>query len=134
MNNHGSHRRRGTDREQVSVGAMYRTDVRIESRCRWCHALIEVATRAQGQALERVAPREAAVFARISYRSCAATSLCTEIAFFCGEAHLSALRSSQSPGGPTFSLSIEEALQVGRAIFGPVLASPALEVHPEITP
>jgi len=56
MNNQGSHRRRGTDGEQVSVGAMYRTDVRIESRCRWCHALIEVATRAQGQALERVAP------------------------------------------------------------------------------
>ena len=90
--------------------------------------------RAQGQALERVAPAEAAAFAGIGYRGgCAATSLCTAIAFFCGDAHLAAWRSSQSVEGPAFRLSIDEALQVGRAIFGPFLGPSLTEVRLETT-
>lgn len=108
--------------DALGSGAMYRTDVGIESRCRWCRAPIEIETRARGQALQRVSPREAVVVARISYRGSAATSLCTGIAFACGAPDLSALRADPSPGGPTFALSIDEALEVGRALFGPVLA------------
>lgn len=118
--------------DALGVGAMYGMDTTLESRCRLCQAPIGIATGDDGRRLAGVSPAEAVVFAGIDYQAgCAATSLCTTIAFFCGDAHLSAWRSSQSPEGPGFRLSLEEAFQVGRAIFGPVLASPASTVRSE---
>ena len=118
--------------DALGVGAMYRTDATITSRCRLCHAPIDIATGDGGRCLATLSPAGAVVFAAVGDRSgCAATSLCTTIAFFCGGAHLSAWRSSQSSEGPAFRLSIGDALEVGRAIFGPVLAPSALEVPPE---
>lgn len=112
--------------DALGVGAMYGIDTALESRCRLCHAPIDVATGDKGRRLLRVSPAEALVFAAVGYRGgCAATSLCTTIAFFCGDAHLSAWRSTQSLEAPWFRLSIDEAFQVGRAIFGPVLAPPS---------
>jgi hypothetical protein len=52
---------------------------------------------------------------------CAANSMCTVIAFFCDDAHLEAWRAEHHPEAG-FRLSIDEALQVGRAFFGPSLA------------
>ena len=53
---------------------------------------------------------------------CAADTLCTVIAFFCSAAHLEAWRSANHPHATGYCLSADEALQVGRAIFGPTLA------------
>jgi hypothetical protein len=117
--------------DALGVGAMFRTDATIESRCRLCHRLIAIATGDAGRSLTIVSPIGAMSFAATGYRgNCAATSLCTTIAFFCSDAHLSAWRSSQSFEGPTFRLSIGEALEVGRAIFGLVLKAP--QDQPEV--
>ncbi|MGH6898019.1 MAG: organomercurial lyase [Geminicoccaceae bacterium] len=111
--------------DALGVGAMYRTNSVIEARCRLCRATIDITTGDDGRRLDAVLPVDAVVFAGIGYRGgCAATSLCTTIAFFCGAAHLSAWRASQRLEGPGYRLSIDEAFQVGKAIFGPVLAPP----------
>lgn len=120
--------------DALGAGAMYGTNTLIESRCRLCRVAIDLTTVDHGRRLDTVLPGEAVVFAGIGYRGgCAATSLCTTIAFFCGDAHLSEWRSAQPLDGSGFRLSIDEALEVGRAVFGPVLAPPALLGQPEPT-
>jgi hypothetical protein len=120
--------------DALGVGAMYGTNTVIESRCRLCHAGIDITTVDHGRRLETVLPAEAVVFAGIGYRGgCAATSLCTTIAFFCGDAHLYQWRSAQPPKPSGYRLSSDEAFEVGRAIFGPVLAPPALQIQAEPT-
>lgn len=116
--------------DALGAGAMYRVDTTIKSRCRLCHAPIDIATGDAGRCPAMLSPAEAVVFAAVGYRSgCAATSLCTTIAFFCSDAHLSAWRSSQPLDAPGFPLSIDEVFQIGKAVFGPVLASPASEAQ-----
>jgi mercuric reductase len=114
--------------DALGVGAMYATSTVIESRCCLCRAPIHITAVDRGRRLETVLPAAAVVFASIGYRGGrAATSLCTTIAFFCGDAHLCQWRSAQPLDGPGFRLSIEEVFAVGKAIFGPVLAPPASE-------
>lgn len=115
--------------DALGVGAMYGRDVEINSRCRFCAAPIRISTRERGCALDAVDPATVVVWSGLRYADgCAATSICTTIAFLCSDAHLQAWRAAHDPKAPGFSLSIDEALQAGRAIFAPSLAG--LEVHP----
>jgi mercuric reductase len=117
--------------DALGVGAMYDTNTLIESRCRFCRVAIDITTVDHGRRLDAVLPAETVVFAGIGYRGgCAATSLCTTIAFFCSDAHLSEWRSAQPLDASGFRLSTDEALEVGRAVFGPVMAPPALHGQP----
>jgi hypothetical protein len=117
--------------DALGVGAMYCTDIAIQSRCRACGRAIRVTTRGRGEALDKVAPADAVVWVGIRYEGgCAASSLCTVIAFFCDDAQLERWRVAQRGGMPGFRLSIEEAFQVGKAIFGPVLRPAAAQAHP----
>jgi hypothetical protein len=50
--------------------------------------------------------------------------MCTVIAFFCDDAHLEDWRTEHDPEGRGFRLSIDEALQAGRAFFAPSLTTP----------
>lgn len=45
-------------------------------------------------------------------------------AFFCSDQHLADWRVRTDPDGVGFRLSVEEAIQVGKAIFVPMLAVP----------
>jgi mercuric reductase len=108
--------------DALGVGAMYGRDAEVRSSCRSCGALIRIATRDRGRTIKNVEPATAVVWSGIHYeRGCAADSLCKIIAFFCGDAHLEVWRAAHDPGTPGFRLSIDEALQVGRAIFAPSL-------------
>jgi mercuric reductase len=108
--------------DALGVGAMYGRDAEVRSSCRSCGALIRIATRDRGRTIKNVEPATAVVWSGIHYeRGCAADSLCKIIAFFCGDAHLEVWRAVHDPGTPGFRLSIDEALQVGRAIFAPSL-------------
>ena len=110
--------------DALGVGAMYGNDTRIESRCRACDATIRIETRGGGVQLGAIAPEGALVWSGVSYEDgCAATSLCTVIAFFCSEEHLEAWREENEPETQGYTLSLDEGLQVGRAIFVPLLAS-----------
>ena len=108
--------------DALGTGAMFGADVVIESRCRACDSPIRVTTGRQGTLLDRVEPDTALVWSGNGYeRACAATSLCTVIAFFCSEAHLEAWRQTNHQGAEGYRLTLDEAMQVGRALFSPVL-------------
>jgi hypothetical protein len=107
--------------DALGAGAMYGRDVAIDSACRHCGAPIRLTTRDNGAALEDISPPETVVWAGIRYEGQAAGSLCTVIAFFCADAHLDAWRAENSEANG-FRLSPDEAMQVGKAIFAPLLA------------
>jgi hypothetical protein len=111
--------------DALGVGDMYGRDVEIRSRCRSCGAPVEITTSDQGRGLAHVKPATAVVWSGIrDTGGCAASSMCTVIAFFCGDAHLEAWRTEHDPEGRGFRLSMDEALQAGRAFFAPSLAGP----------
>ncbi|RJT28161.1 bifunctional organomercurial lyase/mercury(II) reductase MerBA [Mesorhizobium waimense] len=108
--------------DALGIGAMLDRDIQITSRCWHCGAPIKVKTRDRGRGLERVEPETAVVWLSVRYEGgCAANSLCSVTAFFCSDDHLAAWRSQRPADEPGFRLSIEEALEAGRAIFGPIL-------------
>ena len=113
--------------DALGVGAMYRRDISIESSCHVCGAEIRIATARNGTALESISPASAVVWYDAVYSGgCAATSCCPSIAFFCSDDHLQqwlAARAAQRQG---YRLSPDEALELGRALFGPVLSTPAV--------
>ena len=109
--------------DALGTGAMLGADVAIESACRFCGTPIRIETRDQGVALADYAPMIAVVWSGIQYsNSCAADSLCTVMAFFCTDEHLQSWRDAQDRGAKGFRLSIDEGLQMGKAIFKPLLA------------
>ncbi|MFQ5915344.1 MAG: organomercurial lyase [Nitrospinota bacterium] len=110
--------------DALGVGAMYQSDVGIESSCLRCGADIGVATREKGSALETVSPASTVVWSGIQYEDKAATSLCTVLAFFCCDDHLQAWR-AENPDAKGYRLSPDKGLQVGRAIFMNLLNPPS---------
>lgn len=114
--------------DALGVGAMVGRDIVIESSCRSCGAPIHIETQDDGTALKVCRPENAIVWSGIAYDDgCAATSLCTVMAFFCSNEHLESWGESNSSGVPGFRLSMDEAQQVGMAIFVPMLAPAALD-------
>lgn len=109
--------------DALGVAAMYGRDAEISSRCRFCAAPIRITTSDRGRALDAVDPATVVVWSGLRYEDgCAASSICTTMAFFCSDAHLEAWRAAHDPKAPGFRLSIDEALQAGRAVFAPSLA------------
>jgi len=109
--------------DALGIGAMTGHDIAIASTCRHCGMPIRIATRDQGRALTQVEPRTAVMWQSVRYEgACAANSLCANTAFFCSDDHLAAWRQKHQSDEPGFRLLIEEALEAGRAIFGPNLA------------
>ena len=101
---------------------MFGKDVDVESSCRACGAEIQASTRGDGRALAAVSPDSAVVWSGIEYEDgCAATSLCTVIAFFCTDRCLESWRDREHPDTKGYRLSIDEAMQAGLAIFSPML-------------
>ncbi len=110
--------------DALGAGAMLGIDTLVESACRSCGAPIRARMREKGAALEVYSPNEAVVWTGIQYaNSCAADSLCTVMAFFCSSAHLDSWRASQDSEPRGFRLSMGEGLQMGKAIFMPLLAA-----------
>ncbi|TGQ35647.1 bifunctional organomercurial lyase/mercury(II) reductase MerBA [Mesorhizobium sp. M00.F.Ca.ET.216.01.1.1] len=109
--------------DALGIGAMIDRDIAIASRCRHCGNAIRITTRDRGRTVAEVEPATAVMWQSVRYDDGgAADPLCAATAFFCSDDHLSAWRSERSMDTPAFRLSIEEALEAGRAIFGPSLA------------
>jgi len=110
--------------DALGTGAMFGIDVVVASACRSCGAPIRIETRGKGAALADHAPRSAIVWAGIEYADqCAADSLCSIMAFFCSDGHLESWRDGQNPRTDGFRLSLDEGLQMGRAIFMSLLVA-----------
>jgi hypothetical protein len=110
--------------DALGVGAMYGKDVKIASACGYCGTAIEIETRDAGRDLGRFAPESAIVWLGVEYADgCAATSLCTVMAYFCADQHLASWRAAERTDGTGFRLSMDEGLQAGKAIFMPLLAA-----------
>lgn len=104
--------------DALGIGSMYEQDVEIRSLCRHCAARIEITTKDRGRAIALCTPITAVVWSSARYeQACAANSLCTEIAFFCSDTHLQQWRSNRYQDSDGFRLSMDEALEAGRAIF-----------------
>jgi alkylmercury lyase len=101
---------------------MFRTDVVIGSSCRACAGRIEIGIAEGGKSLSYVQPRDAVIWYDLAYSGRAAASCCPSIAFFCSEAELQQWFNAQSPPRAGYRLTLDEALEVGRAVFEPVLA------------
>lgn len=110
--------------DALGVGAMYRTDASVDSRCRLCVETISIATAHAGRALRDFAPAGAVVWYDYAYQGCASESCCPSIAFFCTDEHLRRWLDTQTPRRQGVRLAMNEALELGRAIFGPVLQEP----------
>jgi len=108
--------------DALGMGAMLGCDTVITSRCRCCGAAIRITTCDDGESLGTVAPDTTIVWSGIAYAgNCGATSGCKLKAFFCSEAHLRQWRAETMPEGRGFALSVAAAMQMGRALFVPML-------------
>jgi hypothetical protein len=110
--------------DALGVGSMYCIDAAVSSLCRHCGHGIEVATTSAGCSVASMNPPQGLVWYDFSYDGRAARSCCPSIAFFCSRQHLDQWFNGQASKPEGLCLSIDEALQVGRAIFGPVLVEP----------
>jgi alkylmercury lyase len=110
--------------DALGVGAMCDTDIAIESACRLCGTVISIETAQQGAALRSAQPNNAVVWYDLAYDGRTARSCCPSIAFFCSDAHLESWLTVQNRAPVGRQLTLAEALEVGRALFQPVLRGP----------
>ncbi len=112
--------------DALGVGGMYQTDVTVASSCRFCGTKIEIRTAQNGKALNHARPASAVVWYDLAYSQTAAASCCPSIGFFCCDEHLQQWLAAQTLRRAGYRLALDEALEVGRAIFEPVLAVASL--------
>ena len=112
--------------DALGAGIMCRRDVQIASRCPACGGAIHLETRERGAGLGRAMPSGTVVWMGSDHVSDgAAVPPSRTTAFFCERDHLALWRKSEGAGAEGVRLSLDEALQAARALFGPLLA-PAL--------
>jgi alkylmercury lyase len=111
--------------DALGIAGMFRTDAVIESSCRACGGRIEIGIVQGGKSLGHARPVDAVVWYDLAYSGRAAASCCRSIAFFCTDAELRQWSNAQSPQHAGYPLTLDEALEVSRALFEPVLAAAA---------
>jgi alkylmercury lyase len=109
--------------DALGTAGMFRTDALIESSCRVCRGRIEISTAQSGTSFSHARPGDAVVWYDLAYSGRAEASCCPSIAFYCSNAELQHWLSAQSPHRAGYRLTLDEALEVGRALFEPVLAT-----------
>jgi len=110
--------------DALGVAAMYGADTAVRSQCRHCGRAVRIETTKTGRALGSVDPSSSIVWYDFAYDGSAATSCCPSIVFFCSDDHLEQWQLAQAGRRAGVRLAMDEALEVGRAIFGPVLMEP----------
>lgn len=91
----------------------------IRSACFFCHTPVTVDV--EGGLLQSASPATLAVWLSERDGRCVAEVRCPVMNFFCEEAHLQAWHAT-SPHEKGISLSVLEALELGKAAFGSLLA------------
>jgi hypothetical protein len=109
--------------DALGVGAMVGADIRVAASCKFCAVPVAIETARNGTAFASASPAGTVVWYDLAYRETAAASCCRSIDFFCSDAHLDGWLAAQEAGREGHRLTLDEALEVGRALFGPVLAT-----------
>ncbi len=108
--------------DALGAGAMCGRDTTIHSSCRHCRLPIRIETCNRGAEIASASPEGAVVWSGIrDTRGCSADTICPIMAFFCSDDCLDAWRRTGA-GSEGHRLSMEEGLQVGKALFTPLLA------------
>jgi hypothetical protein len=107
--------------DALGVADMYGADVAISSPCAYCGETIHVRTITKGRGVQDFSPSGAVVWYDFAYDGSAASSCCPATAFFCSDQHLQHWLEAQTARREGIRLTMDEALEVSRAIFGPVL-------------
>ncbi|MBN8990578.1 MAG: hypothetical protein J0H42_20215 [Rhizobiales bacterium] len=108
--------------DALGVAGMYDADIAISSSCVHCGDTIHARTTDKGRAVHSFSPVGAVIWYDFAYDGSAAASCCLAIAFFCSGGHLQQCLDLQKVRREGIRLTMDEALEVGRAIFGPVLS------------
>ena len=106
--------------DALGIPAMLQEGAGISSQCGHCESAVEI--QARPEQVTRYLPPEAVVWFPSSEGDCCpvAQSRCPNISFFCTSDHLEAWRKANGqPAGVV--LSLLEAFEAGRAIFGSLL-------------
>ena len=114
--------------DALGAGAMFHTDVPIDSECANCGAEFHISTAGDGTRLKSVSSEEAFVWSGMApaYGN-SEESLCTTIAFFDSQQCLDEWRKKNHPGIKGHKFTMAEGLEACRAIFGPTFpAAPSL--------
>lgn len=99
-------------------GSLEGADIEIESLCRPCGEPLRVATADESRDVRSATPGGVVVQYAFDDEGSAATSYCQSTAFCTGEL-LRRWLDGQAASRDGLALSLDEALEVGRAVFGP---------------
>ena len=113
--------------DALGIPAMLQETASISSQCGYCESPVEI--EARPEQLTRYLPPEAVVWFPTSEDDCCpvAQSRCPNISFFCASDHLEAWRKANGqPAGVV--LSLNEAFEAGREIFGSLLVEKKLRL------
>ena len=109
--------------DALGSGAMCETATTIDSACRHCGTPINIATGSGGTALAAVEPATTVVWYTLTFDGCVAQTRCPNTSFFCNDDHLAAWRAGQGQHSAGERLAVDEALEIGVALFAPLLRS-----------
>lgn len=119
--------------DALGIGGMLGADTLVESRCAETGAKVTVRTRNGGFALAELTPAGAQVWYGLAYAGgCAARSGCALKLFFRSEADLASWR-ARHHDHPGYRLSVPAALQLGLALFAPMLGGQAAEITTKVS-
>lgn len=119
--------------DALGIGGMLGADTLIESRCAKSGAAVTVRTQDHGRVLAELAPAGAVVWYGVAYAGgCAARSGCALKLFFRDQAELASWRARNSDH-PGYCLSVPVALQLGLALFAPMLGRQAAETMTKVS-
>jgi len=104
--------------DALGIPCMLGHGARMHSACFFCHTPVHVDI--DGGLLQRAYPSTSVVWRSARDGCCHAEVRCPLTNFFCEEAHLQAWRVT-SPQESGTRLSLAEALEVGKAVFGALL-------------
>jgi len=109
--------------DALGAGAMYGEDSVVDSSCLNCGRLVAGRDRGWRRGDQAVSPENAVVWSGIRETGgCSAGTMCKVMAFFCSDDCLNSWRAGREPAPKGFRLSMDEGLQMGKAIFMPLLA------------
>ena len=110
--------------DALGAGAMVGEVTTVHSSYRHCGRPVDIETRERGTEIASSSLRSAVVWSGIqATNGCLADTICTVMAFFCSDACLDKWRAVKAG----YRLSMEEGLQLGMAIFMPLLRSGSLD-------